>query len=94
MSYTIGIIDGNKMSYDISTDILSFKDNHCTLTALLEAVKSPIDRIMIENTDLLLVKTDLYYKIGCVKLTIEEFYKYKQKINTLKRINNDKNRRD
>ena len=83
MEHLLDVVGGDEITYNSVTDILNFKNNQCTLEALLKAVRSPIDRIFIENTDLLLIKTDLYYKIGCLKLSIEEFKKYHKKIKQL-----------
>ena len=83
MLHTLGMVEDNPIFYNDEGQVLTFKDNSCLLLDLLEAVLSPIDRIKINNTDLLLIKTDLYYKIGCLKISKEDFKSYKKIINKL-----------
>ena len=83
----LGEVDGNKMTYHPHNGMLTFKEIACRLVDLLNAVNSPIDRVRIENTDLLLIKKDLTYKIGCLEINIEEFNKYKLQIKKFKRDN-------
>lgn len=86
MDTLVDVIDGEGIYYNNTTDILSYKNNYCRLTDLLEAVISPIDRIKINNTDLLLIKGYDYYKIGCLKIFKEDFKSYKKIINKSKKL--------
>ena len=81
----LGVVDGEEMNYSPNNGLLTFKNISCRLIDLLRAVKSPLDRVRIDNTDLLLIKKDLSYKIGCLEISIEEFNKYKLQIKKLKK---------
>lgn len=81
----LGTVDGNEMIYHPEEGLLTFKNISCKLKDLLSAVDSPYDRVRIENTDLLLIKKQLTYKIGCLEISIEEFNKYKLQIKKLKK---------
>lgn len=88
MLHTLGMVEDDPIFYNDEGQVLTFKDNSCLLSDLLEAVLSPLDRVKINQTDLLLKKSELNYSIGCLKISIEDFNKYKKIVKHLnKQIN-------
>ena len=83
----LGEVGGYEMTYHPHNGVLTYKEIACRLIDLLAAVNSPIDRIRVENTDLLLIKKQLTYKIGCLEISIEEFNKYKLQIKKINKNN-------
>lgn len=85
MKTQVDIVEGNPIEYDVDTDIISYKNIECKVADLVEAVDSPIDRIKVKNTDLLLKKHELTYQIGCLTISKEQYKNYKKNIFKLKK---------
>lgn len=81
----LGIVGGDEMIYHPDNETLTFKDHICKYKDLIDCVESPLDRVRVGNTDLILIKKQLTYKIGCLEISIEDFNLYNKIIKRQKR---------
>ena len=82
---TLGIVDGDEMNYHPDDETLTFKDHICKYQDLIDCVESSLDRIRVGDTDLILIKKQLTYKIGCLEISIKDFNRYNKIIKRQKR---------
>lgn len=81
----LNIIDSFPLIYHEDTKSLSYKDNCCTLNDFITAMEKPLDRVIIDNTNLLLKKRETYFSVGCLNISMIDYIKYIKKIKKFKK---------
>lgn len=81
----LGVVGDDEMIYHPHNETLTFKDHICKYQDLIDCVESSLDRMRVGNTDLILIKKQLSYKIGCLEISIEDFNLYNKIIKRTKR---------
>lgn len=88
--YYIGVFGGHPVYYYPELDYLLCKNQKCKFSNLEESINNSIDRQIIKETDLLVLKDYDIVSIGCLKDTRETYNKLKNNIkNILNYVKND-----